>query len=95
MMKPTAILINTARGRLSMSRLAEALRTGQIWAAGLDVFEYGKIPYPELTQLDNVVMTPHTGTRHFRNPVTRNDGPCFPNIIHFFEGGPIDKVNQI
>ena len=95
MMKPTAILINTARGPLvDEQALAEALRTGQIWAAGLDVFEYGNYPIPELTQLDNVVMTPHTGTQtvEIRHEMAAH---VSRNIIHFFEGGPIDKVNQI
>ena len=94
-MKSTAILINTARGPLvDEQALAEALRTGVIWAAGLDVFEHGNYPIPELTCLDNVVMTPHTGTQtvEIRHEMAAH---VSRNIIHFFEGGPIDKVNLI
>lgn len=72
----------------------EALRTGVIWAAGLDVFEHGNYPIPELTCLDNVVMTPHTGTQtvEIRHEMAAH---VSRNIINFFEGGPIDKVNLI
>lgn len=94
-MKSTAILINTARGPLvDEQALAEALRTGVIWAAGLDVFEHGNYPIPELTCLDNVVMTPHTGTQtvEIRHEMAAH---VSRNIIHFYEGGPIDKVNLI
>ena len=94
-MKPSAILINTARGPLvDEAALAEALRTGIIWAAGLDVFEHGDYPIPELTALDNVVMTPHVGTQtvEIRHEMAAH---VSRNIIHFFEGGHIDKVNQL
>jgi len=60
MMKPTAFLINTARGGLVCEEdLLEALRTNKIAGAGLDVFEEeppGKNP---LFQLENVLLTPH------------------------------------
>ncbi len=61
-MKPTAILINTARGTIvNEADLVEALQTGQIKAAGLDVFEQ-EPPAKDnpLFALDNVVMTPHS-----------------------------------
>jgi len=62
LMKPTAILVNTSRGGLiDEEALAEALREGDIAAAGLDVLE--QEPPPEdhpLLSLDNAVITPHT-----------------------------------
>ncbi len=94
-MKSTAILLNTARGPLvDEQALAKALRQGEIWAAGLDVFENGNYPIPELLSLDNVVMTPHIGTQtvEIRHEMAAH---VSRNIINFFEGGPIDKVNQL
>lgn len=95
MMKKTAVLINTARGPLvDELALAKALKERVIWGAGLDVYEFGHKVSPELLELDNVVLTPHTGTQTFE---VRNEMAEFVsrNIINFFEGGPISKVNQI
>jgi phosphoglycerate dehydrogenase-like enzyme len=62
-MKPTAYLINVARGPIvDEAALVEALQGGRIAGAGLDV--YGREPLPvdhPLTTLDNVVLTPHIG----------------------------------
>lgn len=61
LMKPTAVLINTARGSVVDGRaLAEALRERRIFAAGLDVFESEPTdPDDPLLGLDNVVIVPH------------------------------------
>jgi glyoxylate reductase len=62
-MKSTAVLINTGRGALiDEEALVEALRVGQIAAAGLDVYEREPALMSGLVDLDNVVLAPHLGS---------------------------------
>ena len=59
-MKPTATLVNIARGGIVDDlALAQALKAGTIFAAGLDVFEGEPKVNPELLKLSNVVLAPH------------------------------------
>ena len=63
MMKPGSILVNTARGALVDERaLSEVLRSGQLFAAGLDVHEHEPKINPALQSLENVVLLPHLGS---------------------------------
>ena len=64
LMKPTAVLVNIARGPIVDQRaLYRALVDRKIWAAGLDVFEAEPVPMDEpLLKLDNEVVPPHLGS---------------------------------
>lgn len=92
-MKPSAILINTARGPLvDEHALVKALQEGTIHGAGLDVFEFGDYPLPELLEMDNVVMTPHVGTQTMRTRIIMARAVC-NNVIGFLEGDrPVSRV---
>lgn len=71
-MKESAILINTARGAIvDPQALYTALKSGEIWAAGLDVTEPEPIPMDDpLLTLDNCLIAPHIASASFN---TRND----------------------
>ncbi len=63
LMKPTAFLINTSRGKVvEEAALVEALQSKRIAGAGLDVFESEPQVHPALLAMANVVVTPHMGT---------------------------------
>jgi glyoxylate reductase len=62
-MKPTAVLVNTARGPIvDEAALAEALGTGEIFAAGLDVYEHEPEVPEALLGLENITLLPHLGS---------------------------------
>ena len=85
-MKPSTIFINTARGAVvDEEALVQALQQGTIMAAGLDVFEQQDNPHPSLCTLDNVCMTPHTGTQ---TADARRDmnAEMLENVMRFLAG---------
>jgi glyoxylate reductase len=86
LMKPTAILVNTARGPVvDEAALAEALGNKRIFAAALDVYEFEPQINEKLLELDNVILAPHNGTAtvEARNEMSRY---AAQNIIRFFAG---------
>ena len=63
LMRPTAVLVNTARGPVvDEAALAEALHAGRLFAAGLDVYEREPAVHPELLTAPRTVLLPHIGS---------------------------------
>ena len=86
LMKPTAYVVNTARGPIvDEQALVRALKDRRIAGAGLDVYEHEPQPHPELLKMDNVVFTPHTGSaiRELREGMAN---VVVDNILALLEG---------
>ena len=92
-MRPTAFLINTARGPIiDEGALVDALKKGIIAGAGLDVYEHEPAIHSGLTQLKQVVLLPHLGsaTLHAR---VQMGLVCLENIQAILDGHP--ALNRI
>lgn len=94
LMKPTAFLINTARGALiDEQALIAALQKKEIGGAGLDVLEHEPpLNNSPLYDMDNVIITPHMGwkgkeTRERLYQIIKS------NVDHYLAGDPINVVN--
>lgn len=92
-MKNRGYLINAARGPIIVEAdLVEALKTGEIAGAGLDVFEFEPKVSEELRALDSVIMAPHAGTGTVEGRITLAKEAA-ENIIEFFAGNLRNVVN--
>ncbi|ABM36936.1 2-hydroxyacid dehydrogenase [Polaromonas naphthalenivorans] len=93
-MKPTATLVNIARGGIvDDAALAAALRNKTIAAAGLDVFEGEPSVHPDLLTVPNVVLTPHIASATVPTRLAMA-GLAADNLIGFFkENKPLTPLN--
>jgi glyoxylate reductase len=86
LMKPTAFIVNTARGEvIDEEALVEALKKGQIGGAGLDVFEHEPAIHPALFSLNNVILLPHIGSGSVETR-TKMGLMAAENLIAAFQG---------
>ncbi len=92
-MRPGAFLINTARGPVvDEAALVEALRSGWLGGAGLDVYEAEPKVHPGLLELENVVLLPHLGSATIEAR-TAMGMRVADNLAAFFEGRePPDRI---
>jgi D-3-phosphoglycerate dehydrogenase len=94
LMKPSAILINAARGGIvNESDLYQALKNKVIAGAGLDVFENEPPTNSALLDLDNVVLTPHTAAFTFEGINNMSVGVVEQLIAYYHGNQPVHTVN--
>ena len=95
LMKPTATLVNIARGGIvDDAALAAALRNRTIAAAGLDVFEGEPAIHPDLLGVPNVVLTPHIASATLPTRLAMASLAA-DNLIAFFTGKkPVTPINK-
>jgi phosphoglycerate dehydrogenase-like enzyme len=93
-MKPTAYLINTARGPIvDEAALLETLAAKKIAGAGIDTYSHEPLPTDSpLRKLDNVVITPHLGYVTAEN-YKRIYAEMIDGIAGFLKGEPLRRLN--
>lgn len=94
LMKPTAILVNTARGAcVDEQALVKHLADGKIWGATLDVYEHEPQVSPELYKMDNVLLSPHVGTATVE--CRQAMAQCVCDNIHAFISGQYERMDWV
>jgi len=93
-MKPTAYIVNTARGEvIDENELARLIEAGQIAGAGLDVFEHEPAVNPKLLASDRVVALPHMGSATIEGRIDMGEKVII-NVKTFLDGhNPPDRVH--
>lgn len=93
MMKPSAYIVNTARGEvIDENALARMLEAGELAGAGLDVFEHEPAVNPKLLKLKNVVLLPHMGSATLESRIDMGE-KVIVNIKTYADGHrPPDRV---
>jgi glyoxylate reductase len=93
LMRPSAIIVNTARGEvIDENAMMRMLRAGELAGAGLDVFEHEPAINPKLLELDNVVCLPHMGSATLEGRIEMGEKVII-NIKTFVDGHkPPDRV---
>ena len=95
LMKPTATLVNIARGGIvDDAALARALRERRIAAAGLDVFEGEPRVHPDLLTVPNVVLTPHIASATVKTRLAMARLAADNLIGYLTHGRPLTPINQ-
>jgi gluconate 2-dehydrogenase len=93
-MKPTATLVNIARGGIvDDAALAQALREQRIAAAGLDVFEGEPKVHPDLLTVPNVVLTPHIASATIKTRRAMADLAADNLVGYLVQGAPLTPLN--
>ena len=96
MMRPTATLVNIARGGIvDDAALAKALAAGQIAAAGLDVFEGEPQVHPDLLKVPNVVLTPHIASATIKTRKAMAQLAADNLIAFFSKGQALTPLNSL
>ncbi|WP_108376053.1 D-glycerate dehydrogenase [Limnohabitans sp. T6-5] len=96
MMKPTATLVNIARGGIvDDAALATALREQRIAAAGLDVFEGEPAVHPDLLTVPNVVLTPHIASATVKTRRAMAQLAADNLITYFSRGQALTPLNTV
>jgi len=95
LMKKSAILVNTSRGPvIDEKALADALEQKEIFAAGIDVFEFEPKPIEKLLNLDNIIMTPHIASATHEARKSMSQCAC-ENVVEVLNGKeaktPVEK----